>query len=201
MSYERGFGEIWQGLLSDGYFNLETIASEYLKHTGHEVKFLDSAITDLIVIGRKKYQCKEGIQAHKNNKSTICKCLTSFDFMEGRIECENYVLFPDNKDMSRNTKFGKSHCAIVQEFENAEPNRTLMLTLSNCKDLYECTKDVLENLGFVVRPKEGYRDYEKFSVASQSLIEEAIAYFEAPCVRVLEYLKKRGFTGYHETCI
>jgi hypothetical protein len=78
-------------------------------------------------------------------------------------------------------------------------DRFLILALSNCWGLPRCTKHLLARLGFRTRPKRQYRDYARFSKAAHKLIDDSIAYFEAPCVKLMEYLERGGFEGDHET--
>ncbi len=185
MTYEKGFGEIWQGLLADGTLDMELLAKRHSEHYEYEMKYPPhTAIVDMITATRKKRWDKEP-------PSDLHVCTPSLDIVRQRVVCETYVLSANSKGF----------CPLISELVNAhtEPNRFVILTLSNCKDMEGCTKDVLGELGFAERPKKAYRNYRRFSNAARRLIEDSVAYFEAPCVRLFEYLEHQGFSGDHET--
>jgi len=88
---------------------------------------------------------------------------------------------------------------ITAELANAGPERFVILTLSNCKNLEGCTMQVLQDFDFVPHPEESYRNYHRFSDTARKLIEYSLEYFEAPCVKLLEELQRYGFSGGHES--
>lgn len=191
MTYELAFGNNWQGLLADGTLNMEAIAQKYLKHYGYEMRDCHTAVVDMISVTRREHWVKELSEQRCTGATRLRVCRPSCSLLRQRPVCENYVLSASTKETS----------PLMAELVNTDPkeNRFLVLTLSNCKDLKECTKEVIDEFGFVERQKQAYCNYNEFSESAHELIEKSISYFEAPCVRLLEYLEGLGFSGDLET--
>jgi len=199
MTYERDFGEIWQGLLADGSVDLEFVACKYKKHYGYQIRNVTTAIVDMIAIMRRQHRSKRWC-GQQSPTPGLSRCRPSIDFILQQPVCENYVLTPNRNELYRSrNSIAQDICPIILELTDAEPNRFIILALSNCKDLEKCTKAVLKELGFVEHPEQTYRNYKLFSLAALKLIEESISYFEAPCVQVLEYLKRCGLPSEQES--
>lgn len=192
MTYETGFGETWQGLLADGSLDMETVVKKYLEHYGFEPNVdPHTAIVDMITITRRQHWSKGPRKTQCAKASRLRVCRPSSDFAWQRPVCENYVLSANNEKL----------CPVMEELvdANVEKNRYMILTLSNCRDLEECSCAVLDELGFAERPKGSYNNYEKFSKAARQLIEKSISCFEVPCLMLLEYLQDQGFSGDHQS--
>ncbi len=188
----------WRGLLADGVLDLDKIAKAYHNHYGYPMADLHMGIADMIVLKRKKSWAKSTPKPRTRAQRNIHVCRTP-DHVRKQPICENYVL-----SVNRDTYpcSCKAICAeaypIIAELVNAEQNRFIILTLSNCFDLEKCTKEVLEHFGFEPNPERAYHDYTRFSSAARKLIESSLEYFDAPCVKLLEDLKHGGFSGYNE---
>lgn len=199
MTYESAFGDNWHGLLADGSLDMKKIAQAYVKHYRYVMRDLHIGIADMISI-RRGQRWRKGTSKRKGMGSlNMCVC-RSFDSVRRRPICENYVLSASGRESSGLDEIcGLNTSPITAELANAEPERFVMLTLSNCKDLEKCTKQVLQDLGFVPHSEKSYHNYRRFSDAAHKLIEYSIEYFEAPCVKLLEDLQRRGFRGGHES--
>ena len=150
---------------------------------------------------QERCQLKTSSECHgADNIDQHCFCKNLYSSQNIAWLCETYVLSANEK-LHENTDIStRSYMpAIIEEIIDAEPNRYLIMMLSNCESLIECKKMVLSELGFTPRDKGEYRHYKKFSNAAQKLIEESIGFFEAPCCKLFEQLEKQGFIGDHVT--
>jgi len=200
MTYERGRGEIWQGLLADGYINAEIAISEFKKRYGYDMREPATAIVSLIGFWRKEYDTRHGCTREMQTETEPSVTQPSLNRTCQKHICESYVL--SGYDCIRSLITAEDSAGIsplATELREPEQNRFAIMTLSNCDHLEECTTDVLQHLGFVIRPKHAYRKYRSFSKAATQLIEDSIGYFEAPCVRLMRNLRRLGFTGDHCT--
>lgn len=195
MTYEIASGISWQGMLSDGTINIDEVAQRLRGHFNLDPKNPCRGLADVLYITRKKLRKKA-----TRRTPPVSECGATCDSIRTATFCESYVL--SVKLQLNGPK--QSHITpyvtpLMDEFFDYDPNRFLFLTLSNCIYLTNCTKEALDDLGFIERPKEEYQNYEKFSKASQKLIEDTILYFEAPCWEVSEYLRTLGFVNEHVT--
>jgi hypothetical protein len=200
MTYEYSSGSMWQGLLADGTFDSEKLNKKYIMCYGHHIDG-DIDIADLIYRMHKDGQSKICSEYNDtDNRDLNCFCSRLRNPQTITPLCETYVLSANEK--LHDTAAIPSHpytSAIIEELIGAEPNRHVVIMLSNCTNLIECKKTVLFDLGFMPRDKEEYQNYKKFSTAARKLIDKSIKFFEAPCCKLFEHLEQQGFTGEHVT--
>lgn len=204
MTYEKASGCVWQGLLSDGTVDMERAALIFTKHHGscklmkrHYHTIISAALNDTYKQHRTKVPSNVNVEDNASNNLQCCEPV--YDCMGSKPVCETYVLSVNNKKHSSTISSKTYISAIIEELKDAEPDRFIIITLSNCNGLEECSKKVLAEIGFSPHPKQAYHHYRKFSNAASKLIEDSIAYFEAPCCRLFEYLGQQGFKGNHDT--
>lgn len=203
MTYEKASGSVWQGLLADGAVDMERVAQIFTKHYGgwklmkkHYHTIVSATLNDTY----KQYSTKapSNVNVEDDSLNNLQCCEPVYDFISSKPVCETYVLSVNNKHSP--TISSRTYTStIIEELKNAKPNRFVIMTLSNCKYLEECSKKVLAEIGFTPHPKQAYHRYRKFSNAARKLIEDSIAYFEAPCCRLFEHLRQQGFKGDHDT--
>jgi hypothetical protein len=200
MTYERGCGGIWQGLLADGYINAEIALREFKERYGYDMREPATAIVSLIGFWRREYETRRGCTGEPGTSSKLEGEIRRHNQGCHRRICEHYVLSGNDRNWSSVTpENAEAISPLAIELGGSEQNRFAVLALSNCDYLEQCTKEVLQHLGFVVRPKRAYRKYRAFSKAATQLIEDSIDYFEAPCVKLMENLERLGFAGDHGT--
>ena len=203
MTYEKASGSVWQGLLADGTVDMTRVAQIFTKHHGgcklmkkHYHTIISATLNDTY----KRYRTKapSNVNIEDDTRNNLQCCEPVYDFVNSKPVCETYVLSVNKKHSS--TISSKTHAsAVIEELKDAEPDRFVIMTLSNCNGLEECSKNALAEIGFTPHPKQAYHRYRKFSNAARKLIEDSIAYFEAPCCRLFEHLKQQGLEGDHDT--
>jgi len=195
MTCEKASGVSWEGMLSDGTIDMEKIAESYKQHVGSEFDNPYRGVADMLWLIRKRLRMKSPYRDSSEHEcGQVCDSIRTVPF------CENYVLGIQNHlDVPEQVADDSYIIPIKHELSGHETDRFILLTLSNCAHLTDCTEEALGELGFVERPKEDYQNYEAFRNASQKLIRNTILYFEAPCLKVSEYLQKQGFSGEHAT--
>ncbi len=204
MSYEKASGSVWQGLLADGTVDMARVAQKFKKQHGdcklikkHYHTIISATLNDTYKQNRTKTPSSVNVEDDALNNLQCCEPI--YDCMSSKPVCETYVLSANNKNHSSTIPSKTYASAVIEELKDAEPNRFVIITLSNCNELEECSKKVLAEIGFTPHPKQAYHHYRKFSNAARKLIEDSITYFEAPCCRLFEHLKQQGFKGDHDT--
>ena len=198
MTYEKSSGELWNCLLADGTFDLTRIAKKYEERYGYDVCSPDVAILDLIQNIRKNRRRKIHQPTHNDIPRGKLQCEFPYACHFKYPICDTYLLGVNLKSGHSSESASRYYTQIVEEFRSVESNRFLLLTFSNCKDMEQCTKDALDDIGFEPYPREAYKNYRRFSHAAKTMMQDSIEYFEAPCVKLFEYLKKGGFSGIHD---
>lgn len=204
MTYEKASGSVWQGLLADGSVDMKRVAQIFTKHYGGcklMKKRYHTIISATLNDTYKQYRNKvpSNVNVEDDASNNLQRCEPVYDCMNSKPVCETYVLSANNKKHSSNISPKTYTSAIIEELKGAEPDRFIIMTLSNCGGLEECSKKLLAEIGFIPHPKQAYHRYRKFFNAARKLIEDSIAYFEAPCCRLFEHLKQQGFKGDHDT--
>lgn len=199
MSYENASGELWHGLFADGTIDMKKVAQRYELHYGSKMKHYHTAIVDMLNYVRKRDRRKPPYSAKEDNMQSSSQCRAISTCVGHPPICETYVLSASRKRPSSTIPTVPYASAVIAELSDMEPDRLVIFAFSNCRDLEECIKNSLAELGFTARPQHSYHQYKKFSNAVHRMLEDSIEYFEAPCCKLFKHLKFLGFTGDHST--
>lgn len=196
MIYNHSVAHSWHGVLADGVFDMNKVAG-HMQYPNGQIKHPDMAILEAIGCIRRSMRSKppRGAEVHPAGR-LYCERLSEGIY---RVPvCETYLLSPNTKkDSAYPTK--KHISTIREELRDSQKDRFAVVVLSNCKDVVECNKRMLEEIGFNPWPKAEYHNHRKFSNAAKNLIEDSATFFEAPCCRLYEYLQQQKLVGLHDT--
>ena len=169
---------------------MDVVAKQYLEQYGQEMTDPHSAAVSMITNIRRRQWSKEAREKQYSDASGVSRCRPMLDLGGQHPICENYAL-------SAITEQPWSAMARPVSTDTKR-NRLMILTLSDCQNLEECTREVLDEFDFVENAEEEYHNYGTFVRAARELIETSISYFESPHIRLLGYLEAQGFAGCHD---
>ncbi len=188
----------WNGVLVDGYLpNREKLEPLYENHfklnettfeTNSKELTNDDLFYKLLNVGKQTF-CQKVV---KENPSLVI-------YGRGKplrkSTCDLFIFDNEKKNQIQEPL---EYFSEEFSFEgNREDYRIIVLMEENCPKPEACIKSALDQAEFVIKQPYQYKNFDKFKIAAEELLENGSCHFNAPCVMFTGDMERFGLTAYY----